>query len=74
MTIKEQMMSLESGMYYWVQFKGYATDNPIPCYFMKDIDPDDSCFLPGGMGDSSSMGVYADEISKIGPKIEVPIF
>jgi len=32
------------------------------------------CFLPAGLGDSSSMGIYLDEIVKIGPEINEPLF
>lgn len=53
--------------WYWVLFEGY--DSPHPCWFMKGDDEEDNCFLPGGMGDSSSCGVYADDIEKIGPEI-----
>ena len=58
--------------WYWVLLDGY--DEPTPCWFSYDDDLDDCCFLPGGMGDSSSMGVYLDEIEKIGPEIIVPKF
>ncbi len=37
-------------------------------------DEGDECFLPGGMGDSSSNGIYIDEIERIGPEIIVPNF
>lgn len=56
--------------WYWVLLDGY--ESPTPCWFMKMGN--DWCFLPGGMGDSSSMGLYADDITKIGPSIEVPNF
>jgi hypothetical protein len=58
--------------WYWVLINGY--DNPTPCWFMYSVDPDDQCFLPGGMGDSSSMGLYADDIERVGPEIIQPNF
>jgi hypothetical protein len=58
--------------WYWILIDGYET--PTPCWFMKGREPKDSCFLPGGLGDSSSMGIYIDEIVKIGPEIIVPEF
>lgn len=61
----------ESG-WYWVLLKGY--DSPTPCWYMHSNDYDDRCFLPGGMGDSSSMGVYSDDIDRVGPEIQVPNF
>jgi len=54
--------------WYWVLIDGY--DDPTPCWYMDDLE----CFLPGGLGDSSSMGLYKDDIEKVGPEIEVPIF
>jgi hypothetical protein len=42
--------------------------------FLYDDDLEDSCFLPGGMGDVSSNGVYLDDIAKIGPQIIIPVF
>lgn len=54
--------------WFWVLL--LDDDDPIPCWYMHDLE----CFLPGGMGDSSSMGIFEDEIEKIGPKIIVPIF
>ena len=63
--------------WYWILIKGY--DEPIPCYYMgpdsfHSYEEGDECFLPGGMGDSSSNGVYMDEIERIGPEIQVPNF
>lgn len=74
MTIIEQMSKLKHGSYYWVLFDGY--ENPTPCFFYKDKYDrvDRSCFLPGGIGDTSSMGVYIEDIAKIGPEITVPKF
>jgi hypothetical protein len=66
-----QLSELKHGSYYWVLFYGYK--KPTPCFFYKDDDDlEDSCFLPGGMGDASSNGVYLDDIVKIGPEIIVP--
>ena len=59
--------------WYWVLIKGYEIGTP--CWFSKsDDEEDDSYFLAGGMGDSSSSGIYADEIEKIGPEIIEPKF
>lgn len=58
--------------WYWVLIDGYT--NPTPCWFMYDENPNECCFLPGGMGDSSSFGLYADDIVKVGPEITVPKF
>lgn len=56
--------------WFWVLIDGYT--KPAPCWYMHNNDPDDRCFLPGGMGDSSSMGLFEDDITKIGPEIEAP--
>jgi hypothetical protein len=63
--------------WYWVLIEGYS--EPTPCYYMgpdsfSQYEEGDEYFLPGGIGDSSSNGVYLSEINKIGPEIEVPIF
>jgi hypothetical protein len=71
MSIIEQMQLLTHGNYYWVLLDGY--EEPKPCLFMED-GKEYSCFLPAGLGDSSSMGIYADDIEKIGPEIIVPKF
>lgn len=57
--------------WYWVLIDGWTT--PTPCWFMSGSG-DEGCFLPGGMGDSSSTGLYREDISKIGPEITQPIF
>ena len=61
--------------WYWVLIEGY--DTPHPCWFSRvdqwNNPEKDSYFLPGGLGDASSMGIYLDEIEKIGPEIEEPI-
>jgi hypothetical protein len=67
----------EKSGWYWVLIKGYK--KPKPCWYMGpdsfySYEEGDECFLPGGVGDSSSMGVYIDEVEKIGPEIEVPEF
>ena len=57
--------------WYWVLVDGF--DEPTPCSFSYDKEePEYSYFLPGGMGDSSSHGIYPDEIIKIIQKIEPP--
>jgi len=66
----EEISKLKDGSWHWLLLDGY--DWYMPCLFMKGQDPEDSCFLPGGLGDSSSMGIYADEIEKIGPEIIAP--
>ena len=66
----EEISKLKDRSWYWLLLDGY--DWYMPCLFMKGQDPEDSCFLPGGLGDSSSMGIYADEIEKIGPEIIAP--
>jgi len=63
--------------WYWVLIEGY--DEPTPCWYsgtecFRYYEPGDEYFLPGGMGDSSSMGIYIDDIERIGPEIEVPNF
>lgn len=58
--------------WYWVLIYGY--DNPTPCWYSYSKDESDCCFLPGGMGDSSSTGLYKIDISKVGSEIIVPIF
>jgi len=40
----------------------------------SSYDEGDENFLPGGMGDSSSNGIYMDEIERVGPEIIVPNF
>lgn len=65
-------LPLKNG-WFWVLFKGY--DRPKPCWFVRNNnDIEESCFLQGGLGDTSSMGVYIDEIEKIGPEINEPEF
>jgi hypothetical protein len=67
----------EKSGWYWVLIKGYK--KPKPCWYMGpdsfySYEEGDECFLPGGVGDSSSMGIYIDGVEKIGPEIEVPEF
>jgi len=54
--------------WYWILLDGY--EQPIPCWYMSDS----KCFLPAGLGDASSVGIYAEDIIKVGPEINVPIF
>jgi hypothetical protein len=54
--------------WFWVLIDGYT--NPTPCWYMYTLE----CFLPGGMGDDSSNGLYIDDIEKIGPEIIEPKF
>jgi hypothetical protein len=59
--------------WYWVLIDGY--NDPTPCwYYYWKSNPVESYFLPGGMGDSSSMGLFINDIQKIGPEIIVPFF
>ena len=59
--------------WYWILIKGYRT--PTPCWFEPAVDEDDHpYFLPGGLGDSSSSGLYEDDIKSIGPEIIQPNF
>ena len=54
--------------WYWVLIDGYK--KPIPCWYTQGTD----YFLPAGLGDGSSMGLYEDEIEKVGPEIIQPEF
>ena len=68
-------MPTKSG-WYWILING--DEKPTPCWYMGpdsfySYEEGDECFLPGGVGDSSSNGIYIDDIEKIGPEIEVPI-
>lgn len=59
--------------WYWIKLK--RVNRPIPCWYMSDEDdPEDSCFIPGGLGDPSRNGIYLEDIEKIGPRIEQPEF
>ena len=63
--------------WYWILIKGYK--EPTPCWYMGpdsfySYEEGDENFLPGGMGDSSSNGIYMDEIERVGPEIIVPNF
>ena len=58
----------EKDGWYWVLIRDY--DNPTPCWYMNSSE----CFIPGGIGDSSSTGLYKDDIERIGPEIDVPNF
>lgn len=72
-----ESVSLPSeGGWYWVLLEGY--DHPTPCWYVPETkrgyETYDYYFLPGGIGDRSSMGIYLDDIKRIGPKIDVPDF
>lgn len=58
--------------WYWILIIGYT--NPTPCWFGYEATDQEEykCFLPGGMGDSSSTGIYIQDIEKIGPEIVEP--
>ena len=60
--------------WYWVLIEGWDTPTPCWCHRYENDDEEDVCFLPGGMGDSSSTGIYIEDIEKIGPEIIVPEF
>jgi len=67
----------EKSGWYWIIIEGY--DEPTPCWYsgaesFSDYEEGDEYFLPGGMGDGSSNGIYIDDIEKIGPEILVPDF
>lgn len=63
----------EKDGWYWVRIAGY--DGPIPCWYVAPRDNDDNpYFLPAGLGDSSSSGVYEEDIDSIGPEIIEPEF
>jgi hypothetical protein len=64
---KNKEMPLKDG-WYWVLINDY--DTLTPCWYMSDL----KCFLPGGLGDSSSMGLYEDDIEKVISEIKVPVF
>lgn len=71
--ISEQLELPTKNGWYWVMIDGY--DIPTPCWFSYDeSNPEYSYFLPGGMGDSSSTGLYLRDLTKIGPEIEEPTF
>lgn len=59
--------------WYWVLIDGW--DTPTPCWIEIARNEDYTNYaLPGGMGDSSSMGLYDNDIEKFGPEIIVPNF
>jgi len=68
--IKEDIELPQKDGWYWILIDGY--NSPTPCWFSDDEDG--GYFLPGGMGDSSSMGIYKNDIVKVGPEIIEPIF
>jgi hypothetical protein len=76
LSLDKQQPPTKSG-WYWVLLEGYKT--PIPCWYMgpdsfSSYEVGQECFLPGGIGDSSSNGFYMDEVEKVGPEIIVPKF
>lgn len=69
---KKLKYPVKSG-WYWVLIEGY--DSPTPCWFdYNNRIPEDSFFLPAGLGDSSSTGLYLEDLEKIGPEIIEPKF
>jgi hypothetical protein len=68
--LNESISLPEKNGWYWVLINGY--EQPTPCWYSHDEDG--GYFLPGGMGDSSSMGLFVDDIAKVGPEIIVPEF
>jgi hypothetical protein len=67
----EELKELKTKSWYWVLVDGY--DFYIPCWFYKNEEElERSYFLPAGLGDSSSMGIYLDDIEKIGNEITPP--
>jgi hypothetical protein len=54
--------------WFWVLLMDY--DHPIPCWY----NVEGGYFLPGGLGDSSSAGIFEDEVDKVGPEIHQPTF
>ena len=53
--------------WYWVWIIGI--ESPIPCWYSIDTD----YFLPAGLGDSSSQGIFSNEIEQLGPEIQEPV-
>ena len=58
--------------WYWIKY--YEGGGWFPAWLSQDINKgvDEPYFLVGGLGDSSSAGLYMDEIIKIGPEITEP--
>ncbi len=61
--------------WYWILLDGYydsgsGTTRWVPAWYSED----GGYFLPGGMGDSSSCGLFADDVVKVGPEIIEPKF
>jgi hypothetical protein len=70
--MKLEDLPKENG-WYWVLIYGYKT--PTPCFYSYDKqEPKCSYFLPGGVGDSSSAGLFIEDIEKVSSKITVPNF
>ena len=65
--------NLKDRSWYWIYIDGY--NKPTPCWLSIDrYDINDSYFLPGGMGDGSSMGLYSRDVDRVGPEIIEPKF
>lgn len=70
--MKLEDLPKENG-WYWVLICDYKT--PTPCFYSyNEQEPESSYFLPGGVGDSSSAGLYIEDIEKVISKIAVPNF
>lgn len=59
--------------WYWVLIDGYSSNNLTPCWYYYDTsNVEESYFLAGGLGDSSSAGLFHNDISKVVSKIKMP--
>lgn len=67
--MKNKNLTQKSG-WYWVLIEGY--NQYLPGWYEYNTNVKESYFLPGGIGDESSMGIYFDEIEEIGPEITQP--
>jgi hypothetical protein len=67
--VSEELQMPSKEGWYWVQLDGYY-DGPkwFPCWYQGE-----GCFLPGGIGDSSSNGIFLEDgILQVGPEILEP--
>lgn len=65
--------NLKDRSWYWVKLK--FRKDPLPCKFIKDKqNVEESSFIIGGIGDTSSNGADKEDIQIIGPEIIVPDF
>lgn len=72
MSIRVEDLPKKDG-WYWIKSKYSYDKRPIACYYQyNNLEPEASYFLPGKVGDSSSNGIYMDDIVKIGPEIQEP--